>query len=232
MVVALGVIADEGLGGEAAGVVIDTAADVRTLCARGRGDGSIPAQRVRSHRDHRCTGWWSAIPAGWSFTAAASVPVAFLTAYIALVEIGGLSAGQRVLIHAGAGGVGQAAIQIAAHLGAQVFATAHPSKQQLLADLGVAPITHRVVTDPGFRRRHSGGPAAGRVWTWCSTACSGDFIDASLDLLGRGGCFVEIGKTDIRAARRDRRSPSRRGATTPTTWAARHPNSCSGSGRC
>ena len=54
------------------------------------------------------------IPAGWSFTQAASVPVAFLTAYIALVEIAGLSAGQRVLIHAGAGGVGQAAIQIAA----------------------------------------------------------------------------------------------------------------------
>ena len=112
------------------------------------------------------------VPAGWSFTQAASAPVAFLTAYIALVEIAGLSAGQRVLIHAGAGGVGQAAIQIARHLGAEVFATAHPNKQHVLTGLGVDAGPHRLVAHAGFRRRLPCTPPVGRAWTSCSTACA------------------------------------------------------------
>ena len=112
VVVALGAITDEGLGAEAAGVVLDTAP----------GTSLRPGDAVMGLFPHNAFAPTAivdermvvAIPAGWSFTQAASTPVAFLTAYIALVEIAGLSAGQRVLIHAGAGGVGQAAIQIAA----------------------------------------------------------------------------------------------------------------------
>ena len=66
------------------------------------------------------------------------MPAVFLTAYIALVEIAGLGRGQRVLIHAGTGGVGMAAIQLAHHLGAEVFATASAAKWDTVEQLGVA----------------------------------------------------------------------------------------------
>src|SRR6185312_3304641 len=139
VVVAMGAIPDDGLGGEAAGVVSDTAADVASVRPGDAVMGLIPeAFSTSAITDPRAV---VPVPPGWSFPEAASVPVAFLTAYIALVETAGLSAGQRVLIHAGAGGVGQAAIQIARHLGAEVYATAHPHKHPVLHRLGVAP-TH------------------------------------------------------------------------------------------
>ena len=151
VVVALGAIADEGLGGEAAGVVIETAADVTGFQPGDAVMGLFPhnAFAPTAITDERMV---VAIPAGWSFTAAASVPVAFLTAYIALVEIARACVrGREVLIHAGAGGVGQAAIQIAGHLGAQVFATAHPTKHARSAEPGSARHAYRLVTHPGFR---------------------------------------------------------------------------------
>ena len=139
------------------------------------------------------------VPAGWSFTQAASAPVAFLTAYIALVEIAGLSAGQRVLIHAGAGGVGQAAIQIARHLGAEVFATAHPNKHHVLTGLGIDPAhiaSSRTLDFADTFRDATDGQGMDVVLN----SLRGEFVDASLRLLPRGGSFIEIGKTDIRAA--------------------------------
>ncbi len=196
VVVALGAITDEGLGGEAAGIVIDTAADVASLRPGDAVMGLFPNNAFAPTAitdEHRVL----AIPAGWSFHAAASVPVAFLTAYLALVEIGGLGAGQNVLIHAGAGGVGQAAIQIAGHLGAEVFATAHPTKHGVLEKIGVH---HRRIASSrsldfveAFRRQTDG-----RGVDVVLNCLTGDYIDASLDLLGPGGRFVEIGKTDIR----------------------------------
>ena len=189
VVVALGVIADDGLGGEAAGVILDTAPDVTAFRPGDAVMGLFPhnAFAPTAITDHRMV---AAIPPGWSFAAAASVPVAFVTAYIALVELGGLGAGQRVLIHAGAGGVGQAAIQIAGHLGAEVFATAHPHKHPVLENLGVP---HRriassrsldfaetfraatgghgmdVVLEQSQRRLHRrfAAPAGTRRWMFC-----------------------------------------------------------------
>ncbi|MEK8104255.1 hypothetical protein NKG94_02260 [Micromonospora sp. M12] len=57
------------------------------------------------------------MPVGFSFVQAAAIPVVYLTAYRGLVDLAGLRAGERVLIHAAAGGVGMAAVQIAHHLG-------------------------------------------------------------------------------------------------------------------
>jgi hypothetical protein len=77
-------------------------------------------------------------PAHMSFEEAATMPVVFLTAYYALHYLARMRAGERVLIHAAAGGVGLAALQIAQHVGAEVFATAgSPEKQELLRLLGV-----------------------------------------------------------------------------------------------
>ena len=196
VVVALGAITDEGLGGEAAGVVIDTAADVTWVRPGDAVMGLFPhnAFAPTATTDARMV---VAFPPGWSFNQAASVPVAFLTAYIALVEIGQLSAGQRVLIHAGAGGVGQAAIQIATHLGAQVFATAHPTKHHILTGLGIP--AQRIASSRSLDFAAVFAQASnGQGMDVVLNSLSGDFVDASLDLLAPGGCFVEIGKTDIR----------------------------------
>ncbi|HWV57632.1 MAG TPA: beta-ketoacyl synthase N-terminal-like domain-containing protein, partial [Longimicrobiales bacterium] len=77
-------------------------------------------------------------PAGLSAVSAATIPIAFLTADWALFEVGRLRAGERVLVHAAAGGVGLAAVQLALAAGAEVFATAHGErKHALLRRLGV-----------------------------------------------------------------------------------------------
>ena len=196
VVVALGVIGDEGLGGEAAGVVIDTAPDVTSWRPGDAVMGLFPhnAFAPTAITDERMV---VAVPPGWSFTQAASASVAYLTAYICLVEIAGLSAGQRVLIHAGAGGVGQAAIALARHLGAEVFATAHPNKHHVLNDLGLDPqhiASSRTLDFVDAFHDATNGQGMDVVLN----SLSGDFVDASLQLLPRGGSFVEIGKTDIR----------------------------------
>jgi amino acid adenylation domain-containing protein len=196
VVVALGAIGDEGLGGEAAGVVIDTADDVASIRPGDAVMGLFPANAFASTAitDARMV---VAAPTGWSYEAAASVPVAFLTAYVCLVGIAGLRQGQRVLIHAGAGGVGQAAIQIATHLGAQVFATAHPTKQHILHALGLPPghIASSRTRDFVAAFRAASNDHGMDMVLNCLT---GELLDGSLDLLPHGGWFVDIGKTDIR----------------------------------
>ena len=195
VVVALGAIADDGLGSEAAGIVVDAGPGTSLR----RGDAVMGLFPHNAFAPTAITDELMvvAVPAGWSLTQAASVPIAFLTAYISLVEIAGLSAGQRVLIHAGAGGVGQAAIQIARHLGAEVFATAHPNKHHVLHDLGVdaAHIASSRTLDFADTFRHA---TAGQGMDVVLNSLRGEFVDGSLQLLSRGGHFVEIGKTDIR----------------------------------
>jgi NADPH:quinone reductase-like Zn-dependent oxidoreductase len=75
-------------------------------------------------------------PANVTFEEAASLPLVALTAWQALVEIGRLGANQRVLIHAGSGGVGSVAIQLARHLGATVFTTVGKRNAELVKRLG------------------------------------------------------------------------------------------------
>lgn len=75
-------------------------------------------------------------PASCSYVEAASMPLAALTAWQALIDAAGLSAGQTVLIHGGSGGVGTMAIQIAKSRGARVIATASTANQDLLTSLG------------------------------------------------------------------------------------------------
>src|ERR1035441_4634694 len=139
------------------------------------------------------------VPPQWSFEQAAAMPVAFLTAYYGLIDLADLRPGQRVLVHAGTGGVGQAAIQIARYRGADVYATASPAKHQPLRDLGLADdhiATSRTAEfEPAFL--HATG---GRGMDVILNSLAGNLIDASLRLLPRGGQFLEMGKTDIRAA--------------------------------
>ena len=77
------------------------------------------------------------LPAAMSFEQGAAVPVNYATAWAALHGYGSLRAGERVLVHAAAGGVGIAAVQFAKAAGAEVHGTASPAKHQQLAELGV-----------------------------------------------------------------------------------------------
>ncbi|MEV7020512.1 MDR/SDR family oxidoreductase, partial [Streptomyces sp. NPDC093991] len=135
------------------------------------------------------------MPEGWSFEQAAVVPVVFLTAYYGLVDLGGVRSGETVLVHAGAGGVGMAAIQLARHLGARVLATASEGKWETLRGLGLSDEEIASSRDLGFRERFAG---AGVDVVLNSLAR--EFVDASLDLLSSGGRFLEMGKTDVRDA--------------------------------
>lgn len=135
------------------------------------------------------------IPARWSFAEAASVPVTFLTAHLALTELASLSAGQQVLIHAGAGGVGMAAIQLAHRAGATVIATAgSPEKRDLLRRLGVAHVFDSRSLDfaDGVR-----DVTRGRGVDVVLNSLADDFIGRSVDVLADGGIFLEIGRRDI-----------------------------------
>ncbi|MGH2922610.1 MAG: zinc-binding dehydrogenase [Solirubrobacterales bacterium] len=98
------------------------------------------------------------LPDGWSFEQGAAFPVNYGTAYAALVTMGGLRAGERVLIHAAAGGVGIAAIQIAKAVGAEIFGTASGPKHDAIAAQGVDhPIDYRTQDFAAEARRITGG---------------------------------------------------------------------------
>ncbi|WAP54080.1 type I polyketide synthase [Streptomyces sp. S465] len=141
------------------------------------------------------------IPEGWTFRQAAAAPVVFLTAWYGLVELGGLQAGERVLIHAATGGVGTAAVRIARHLGAEVYATASPAKHGVLEEMGIDAAHRASSRDLAFEeafREATGGRGVDVVLN----SLAGEFVDASLRLLGGGGRLLEMGKTDVRAAER------------------------------
>lgn len=137
------------------------------------------------------------IPRGLSWEQAATIPMVYLTAYHALVNQARLQKGERILIHAAAGGVGLAAIHIAKHLGAEIYATAgSPAKREYLASLDVTRVANsRALTFADDVREWTGGQGVDVVLN----SLSGEFIPASLSLLRSGGRFVEIGARDIYA---------------------------------
>ncbi|MCY4139782.1 MAG: SDR family NAD(P)-dependent oxidoreductase [Rhodobacteraceae bacterium] len=126
--------------------------------------------------------------------ALATVPVAFTTAALAF-ELAGLKAGERVLIHAGAGGVGLAAIQLAHAAGAEVIATASASKQAYLHSLGVSQVFDSRQTT--FGTEILDATAGAGVHVVLNSLTGPGFIKASLTCLAPAGRFVELGARDI-----------------------------------
>ena len=139
-------------------------------------------------------------PPSMSPEEAATIPLAFVTAHHALHHVARLRRGERVLIHAAAGGVGLAAVQIAARAGAEIFATAgSEEKRAYLRSLGVHHVmSSRDLTFVDEVRERTGGQGVDVVLN----SLAGDFIPASLDLLRNYGRFIEIGKRDYEAGRR------------------------------
>jgi len=135
------------------------------------------------------------IPGGLSFEEAATLPVVFMTSWHALKTVAHLKAGERILIHAGAGGVGMAAIQIAHHLGAEVIASAgSPAKRALLEVLGVKHVIDS--------RRADFAEAVmelteGKGVDVVLNSLAAEAIPMGLSCLAQFGRFIEIGKRDI-----------------------------------
>jgi acyl transferase domain-containing protein/NADPH:quinone reductase-like Zn-dependent oxidoreductase/acyl carrier protein len=131
-------------------------------------------------------------PQALSFEQAATIPAAFLTADYSLKN---LRAGQRVLIHAAAGGVGMAAVQIALQVGAEIFGTAgNPEKRATLKALGVHHVLDSRSLDFADEIQRI---TQGQGVHLALNSLNGDFIPKTLKALAPGGQFVEIGKIGI-----------------------------------
>ncbi len=199
VLVALGVIPPLGglhlIGSEGAGVVLAVGPEVEGLQpgdhVMGMFAGAFGSDSVSDHR------MVVRMPEGWSFADAAAVPAVFLTAFYALVDLADLQRGERVLVHAGAGGVGMAAVQLAKWLGAEVFATASPAKWAALEALGLDAAHLASSRDLNFKE-HFLEASGAQGMDVVLNSLARDFIDASVELLPRGGRFIEIGMTDLR----------------------------------
>jgi len=195
----LGLLPDEALengftgpsiGMECSGAVVEVGSNVRHLRVGDRAvafaANAFASQVVVEAR------LAARIPDEISTEAAATLPVAFLTAYYALVHLARLEAGETVLIHGGAGGVGLAALQIAKLQGAKVIATAgSPDRRALLRDLGVDHVfDSRSLSFVEDVRRVSGGVDV------VLNSLAGEAMARSVDCLKPFGRFLELGKRD------------------------------------
>ncbi|MGL4399622.1 MAG: SDR family NAD(P)-dependent oxidoreductase, partial [Luteolibacter sp.] len=135
------------------------------------------------------------MPENLSYEEAATLPVVFMTAWYALHNIARMKKGESILVHAGAGGVGMAAIQIAHHLGAEVIASAgSPTKRALLKTLGVK---HVIDSRRGDFAESVMELTQGRGVDIVLNALAAEAIPMGLSCLAESGRFLEIGKRDI-----------------------------------
>ncbi|ARQ72621.1 type I polyketide synthase [Streptomyces marincola] len=183
------------LGLECAGVVRATGAGVEEFAPGDRVFALAPGS-LASHvvTDATCVG---RLPDAMDFAAGATLPVVWFTLHHGLVELARLAAGETVLVHGGAGGIGMAATHLARSLGASVIATAGtPAKRALLRLLGVEHVLDsRSLRFAEDVRRLTGGRGVDVVLN----SLAGEALTRSLELLRAGGRFVELGKRDVYA---------------------------------
>ncbi|NJK63164.1 MAG: SDR family NAD(P)-dependent oxidoreductase [Synechococcaceae cyanobacterium SM2_3_1] len=180
-------------GGECAGIITAIGEGVTDLAV---GDAVIAAQAMGSFASYVTVpaDFVAPMPTDLTFAAAATLPVTFLTAYYALVKSAQLQKGERILIHAASGGVGQAAVQIAQWIGAEVFATASPAKWPSLKSMGIAHVMNSRTLDFGEQVKNL---TSGSGVDVILNSLTGDFIPTSVGALAQAGRFVEIGKLGI-----------------------------------
>ncbi|MFD7507671.1 SDR family NAD(P)-dependent oxidoreductase, partial [Streptomyces sp. NPDC059850] len=193
VVVALGMVEDpRPLGGDGAGVVVEVGPDTDRFTVGDRVMGLFNGTGPLVITDSRLI---TRMPDGWSYAQAATIPSAFLTAYYGLADLAGLRAGERLLLHAATGGVGLAAVQLARHWGAEVYATASPGKWHALRARGFDD--RHIASSRALDFEDRVREAAGSVDVVLNSL-AGDFVDASLRLLAPGGRFIDMARTDLR----------------------------------
>ena len=197
VMIALGLYPDPDavMGIEASGVVLETGPGEGRFAIGDRVMGLFPdGTGTIARTDQRLL---AKVPVGWSHTAAATATVVFATAIYALVDLAAVKRGQRVLVHAAAGGVGMAAVQLARQLGLEVFATASRGKWDTLRAMGFDEDHISDSRSLEFEEKFR-AVTGGRGMDLVLDSLSGDFVDASLRLVAPGGVFLEMGKTDMR----------------------------------
>ncbi len=127
---------------------------------------------------------------------AATIPVTYLTAWYGLIELAKIKKSDTVLVHAAAGGVGMAALQLCRYLGVRCFATAsNNEKQNVARSLGAEEVFNSRVPDFADSILNL---TNGRGVDIVLNSLIGEFIDQSLKCMRPNGTFLEIGKRDIR----------------------------------
>jgi NADPH:quinone reductase-like Zn-dependent oxidoreductase/malonyl CoA-acyl carrier protein transacylase/SAM-dependent methyltransferase len=188
-----GTSSGKAIGLECAGTIVDVGENVKGLQV---GDEVIafspnsfatytttPARFVRRKPD------------GLMLEEATTIPLVFITVYYALHHLARIQKGDKILIHAAAGGVGLAAIQLARHAGAEIFATAGTSeKREFLRAIGVGYVMDsRSLTFADQIMELTGGNGVDIVLN----SLAGEALPKSLSILAPYGRFVELGKRDI-----------------------------------
>lgn len=129
------------------------------------------------------------VPDGLALSDAGAVPEVFMTAFDALIVQGGLRPGSWALVHAGASGVGTAAIQLALRAGARVVTTASTGKLQACRELGAEAIDHTAGDWTDAVRAIVGGAGVSTVLD----VVGGDYLKRNLGVLAVGGTIVQVG---------------------------------------
>ncbi|WP_420711824.1 SDR family NAD(P)-dependent oxidoreductase [Streptomyces sp. NRRL F-5123] len=178
--------ADAGTSWAGAGVVVETGAAVTALAVGDRVFGVLPGGEAPGRlvvTDHRDV---ARVPDGWSFAQAAAAAPAFLTAWHALADLARTGPGDQVLVHGAGTAVGLAAVQVARHLGAEVYATAPAGARDVLGGLGLDAAHLASPEADAFPKTL---PAGIHV---VLDPVGGDTAEASAALLATGGRYVAV----------------------------------------
>lgn len=194
-------LSQRGLGahmaGEVAGVVTAVGDDMRNLYQVGdrvMGFGSQPfsnLSRVHGHQAHKTPGWMPT-------TVAASIPHAYVTAYHCIMGIASLERGQSILIQTASGGVGQAAIQLAQHVGAAIFCTVSTAAERklIMDDYGI-PENQIFSSQKGSLKQGIMRLTNGKGVDLVLNSSAGEALRDSLDCVKPLGTFIELGRSEM-----------------------------------
>lgn len=194
--IALGRVDQDTLGSECSGTVLAVGSEVTSLQP---GDSVLAFTCDSFQSVISCDARLAVkMPSGMAFPDAASIPTNFVTAYHALVRVARLARGESVLIQSGAGGTGQAAVQVAKWCGAEIYTTVgSEAKRRLMMDrYGIPPervLNSRDLSFADEIQRLTGGRGVDVVLN----SLAGDALVAGWECVAPYGRFVEIGKRDI-----------------------------------
>ncbi|MCJ1392471.1 hypothetical protein MMC18_005338 [Xylographa bjoerkii] len=196
IMIAMGQIQEPDLGAECSGVVTRVGTEVKTFKPGDR----VMTWRLGCHQTYvrNPATMFQPIPESMSFETAASIPSIYCTVYYSLFDAAHLQRGESILIHAAAGGVGQAAIIIAQHIGAEIYATVgNEDKKQLIMEQYHIPEDHifcsRNLDFAKGIKRMTKGQGVDVVLN----SLAGEALRETWHCIARFGRFLELGKKDI-----------------------------------
>lgn len=212
--VSMGIIEDFKLGDECAGLVTAVGSNVEGFNVGDHVVAWRPGQGAHRGLVRNPASLCYKLQGNMSFTDAAALPLILTTAYYALVEVARLQAGETVLIHSAAGGVGQMAMQIAQRIGAKILVTVgSASKRELLQQ------KYEISEDQMFNSRDSSfvegimNATDGKGVDVVLNSLAGPLLHASWECVSAFGRFIEIGKRDIHEGTKVTMEPFRKNVT-------------------